>query len=128
MEELRVLQREGYQGVKELYKYGEVMFRSVLYTSTNLVKPEVRSDDSGLYTWCCHKLCEVQHQNEEISGVFMYEYDVQPMEVARHIVKIQSPEKLFHFIKLNSIRSPTVSLKLGHEKYLVPLANCYEID
>ena len=132
-EEQLVLQREGFPAIQVLYKYEKVLFKSVLYTSTASVHSNARSDDSEIYTWidtfgAATSFVRFQHATNEISGIFMNEHEVEPLRPARHIAKVTSPETLLHFVKFNDVRSPVVSLKLGEDCYLVPLANCYEID
>ena len=131
---LEVLRREGYRGaVTEFFTYEKLLYRSVLYNAAGC-SSRAQVDDSEVYTWkntFGSVLCFVRfaHQGQEIAGVFMQEHDVNPLKIAKHVVKVESEETLLHFECVDMIRCPVLSIKLSnYDHFLVPLANCIEID
>ncbi|KAE8745055.1 hypothetical protein FOCC_FOCC008306 [Frankliniella occidentalis] len=130
-EETEVLQREGYHGVKELCIYNKAMYKSVLY---NAVASTSRVDDNEIYTWkdtFGFVVCFVnfEHEGKQIAGVFIQERDVTPLKPAKHMVRVNVGETELHFECMENVRCPVVSIKLSeHDHYLVPMANCYELD
>ncbi|KAK3916432.1 Protein FAM107B [Frankliniella fusca] len=129
--EIEVLQREGYSGVVELCLYRKLFYKSVLYST---VTSSSKVDDSLIYTWkdtvgsivCFVKF---EFEGQQVAGVFLNEHYVQPMQPAKHIVQINSEETLLHFECIENVRCPAVSIQLSkYDRYLVPMANCHEID
>lgn len=103
--------------------YHKILYNSVPYTSIEFTNPNSLSNDSIIYTWeetFCSilRFVNFNHENREICGAFVLEHEVeQSIQIARHIVNLKPGDEL-HFLLIENIRCPAVSLTVQKIKYI----------
>lgn len=133
VEENIVLNRIGIN-CEVLSVYHQLLYNSILYTSMEHTNSNSLSNDSIIYTWkdtFCSILHFVnfKHENRKICGVFVLEHEIeQSIQIARHIVNLKPDSDELHFLLIENIRCPVISLKVNDKIYLAPVANHCQVD
>lgn len=132
-EESAVLLREGLH-TAQLEVYKKALIRSTRYQARQDV--DYKSDNSKLYTFQ-DTFCTIMNivsfinRENEVCGLFVNEHDVvqpRPFRVAKHIAEIIQDNDTAHFIHMDQVKSPAVSVRCLGRIFMIPLPNLNEID
>lgn len=132
-EEREILTRNGVNA-RNFTEYERAIVRGIEYR-VRTYHPNTKSDNSVAYTWnngfvTIDKII-VFRNNEDVRnvcGMFVINHIVDhPIQYAHHIARI-TPGSHPSFITTDSLRLPAIKIPVQNHVYLVPMANCREID
>ena len=132
--ERAILLREGLD-TPQLQVYKKILIRSTRYQAGHNV--DVKSDNSRIYTFqdtfctITNIVSFINRQGNELYGMFVNEHDVvqpRPFRVAKHIAQINQGNDIAHFIPIDHVKAPVVTVRSLGRLFMISLPNLNEID
>jgi hypothetical protein len=135
--EADVMRREGFPEILHFQEYDSVLIGNTRYKSVNGQNADIRSNDTCIFTEQ-NTYCTIQKvigftlaNGQQRYGLIVLEHEIQfNHPIARHlsIVRPDGDGDLLHFIHLNQVRCPAVTMSVDNVKYVAAIPNCFEID
>ena len=134
-EENVVLRREGF-AARNVREFKGFLIRNTRYISLAGLKPDIKSDDTFIYTtqdtFCTlRKIILFENDNgEQQCGAFVNEHDVdRAVRIAVHLNELHNAAAdLVHYITITQVRTPAVRMNINNKIIATCVPNCFELD